>query len=99
MQGAVAVGWLAHEFVINQSILLRLLYTNGTDVGLEGHNIPRTSPGRTCEYLYYCELSVIVAEVRSVYARARVLSREQAMAIERLLREFVIEFLDKCMYL
>ncbi len=59
---------------------------------LEGHNPPRTPPRRTCKYLYGWEPRVYGAELISAYARMRVLSTEQAMAVECLFHEFVIEF-------
>ena len=54
--------------------LFGLFVLNGTDGALEGHNIDRTSPRLTSQYLYCQELSVTTDKVRGAYARVRVLS-------------------------
>ena len=69
------------------------------DGALEGHNIARTSLRWTCEYLFCRDPCVFAGNLKNAYARARVLSTEQAVAVEVQFREFVIEFVNKCMYL
>ena len=59
--------------------LLRLFVLNGMNGVLEGHNIAQTSPRWTSKCLVYHYLCVLAGDLNNAYARAQVLSMEQAV--------------------
>ena len=77
------------------SNLLQLLYTNGTDRALEGHNKPLTAPRQTSKCEFHWESSVLGANVVSTHVRTRVLSTQEAVVVGWLSREFVINIVHK----
>ena len=65
------------------------------DSALEGHNIARTSPRWTCEYLNYCDPCMFASDSNNAYARVRVLSTQDIVTIGRLSQEIVINIMHK----